>query len=351
MNSIKMYNHILAQEIHQQPDVFRKLIEKETSNISKITSAIRGKFDYILIAARGSSDNAARYGQYLFGLHNRIPVALATPSLFTIYEKPLNLDRSLTIGISQSGQSPDIVEVIREARRQHRPTIAVTNQTNSPLAKAADHVIALHAGDELAVAATKTYTASLLIIALISSFLQENENLVRQISIVPEKIDEILNGFHNNYTHVERYRYMQHCAVVARGMNYSTAFETSLKIKELTHIIAEPYSSADFRHGPIAMVRSGFPVIVIAPKGQVTCDLSELCQQVVERNGELIVFSDQHQLIKMAHLAIPLPDGIPEWLSPIVAIVPGQIFAYYLTLVKNLDPDQPQGIHKITETY
>jgi glucosamine--fructose-6-phosphate aminotransferase (isomerizing) len=152
---------ILESEIQQQPDIIRHLIESERENVERIVQKVQHKFKYILIAARGTSDNAARYAQYLFGINNQIQVALATPSIFSIYEKAVNLDEALVIGISQSGQSPDIISVLTEGKKQGRPTLALTNDPESPLGKVAEHVIPLWANPEKAVAATKTYTSSL----------------------------------------------------------------------------------------------------------------------------------------------------------------------------------------------
>jgi glucosamine--fructose-6-phosphate aminotransferase (isomerizing) len=255
------------------------------------------------------------------------------------------------IGISQSGQSPDIVEVIVEGRAQNRPTIAITNDRHSPLSRASEYVIELGAGVEKVVAATKTYTTSLLALALISIHLSGDESALLELQKMPSFMEKSLEAIDNNFSHVERYRYMTHCAVVGRGLNYSTAFEMSLKIKELTRVVAEPYSSADFHHGPIAMVRDGFPVIVIAPGSVLNEDMDDFCQDVLNRKGELIAISDQEQILAKAHYPIALPKDIPEWLSPMAAIVPGQLFALNLALIKNMDPDHPPGIQKITETY
>lgn len=341
---------ILRREIYEQPDVITKLFNLEERNIQIIAEKIKQTFEYVLIAARGSSDNAARYAQYLFGAHNHVPVALATPSLFTIYRESPRLAGALVIGISQSGQSPDIVKVISEANKQNRPTIAITNNPNSPLANAADHVIPLHAGEELAVAASKTYSSSLVALALISAKLIGNKVFSDQLHQLPIQISTTLPKVEERLDRVERYRYMDHCAVIGRGMNYATAFEIALKVKELTKTVAEPYSSADFRHGPIAMVQEGFPVIVISPTGEVSEDVTSLINELIHRKSELILISDDQKLLDTAHLSFDIPSSIPEWLSPIVAVIPGQLFAFTLAKVKGLDPDQPQGIHKITET-
>jgi glutamine---fructose-6-phosphate transaminase (isomerizing) len=341
---------ILAQEIQQQPQVLRQLLEAETANVASLVEQLRGQFEYVAIAARGTSDNAARYAQYLFGAHNQLPVSLATPSLYTLYERPPSLAGALVVGISQSGQSPDIVGVVAEGRRQGRPTLAITNDPASPLAQAAGHLIALHTGPERAVAATKTYTASLGALALFSALLAGDQERLDQLGRVPALIESTLAGLQPLMARVERYRYMSHCAVIGRGYNYSTAFEVALKIKELTRTVAEPYSSADFRHGPVAMVRDGFPVILIAPSGQVFADLEALVSELRQLDSELLVISDQAALLEQAHLALPLPSGCPEDLSPLVAVIPGQLFSHALAEAKGLDPYHPEGLTKVTET-
>ncbi len=213
-----MTESILLKEIQEQPDVVRKLISLENNQVEKIIKSVKGSFEYILIAARGSSDNAARYAQYLFGTHNQLPVALATPSLFTIYRQPPHLNGALVIGISQSGQSPDIVQVISEARKQNRPTISITNDVNSPLARASDHLVKMHAGVENATAASKTYMASLTALALLSAHFIGGSEYLSQIQQLPEKISDTIANINNQVEKVNRYRYMEHCAVIGRGL-------------------------------------------------------------------------------------------------------------------------------------
>ncbi len=341
---------ILEREILEQPEIIQAFLKSEEKNARRIARELRGRFRYVLVAARGSSDNAARYAQYLFGVHHRIQVALATPSLFTMYETPPNLSEALVVGISQSGQSPDIVAVLAEGRKQGRPTLAITNDEASPLAQAADFILPLHTGQELAIAATKTYTTSLAALALLSCSLVEDAQNLEMLQSVPEQMQHTLDCLGQSMAHVERYRYMEECNVIGRGLNYATAFETALKIKELTRVVAEPYSSADFRHGPIATATPGFPVIVIAPKGAVFQDSHSLITDLQRRRAELLVVSDDTEALDAADLALPFAPGLPEWLTPLVAVVPGQRFALQLTLEKNLDPDKPEGLLKVTET-
>jgi glucosamine--fructose-6-phosphate aminotransferase (isomerizing) len=346
-----MNGKILETEIFEQPDVVRRLLEAEGERVKTLVEELRGNFQYVIIAARGTSDNAARYAQYLLGAHNQFPVGLATPSLFTLYGKPPNLDGALVIGISQSGKSPDIVAVIQEAHKQGRPTLAITNAANSPIAQEADHVLPLHATFEKAVAATKTYTASLAALALLSASFAEDTEYLEMLHLIPQLMRETLLQSEEMLPRVERYRYIEHCAVIGRGFNYSTAFEISLKIKELTQIVAEPYSSADFLHGPISMIQSGFPVIVIAPKGSVFEDMRSISMRLSGLGSELLLISDEPELLEAANLPMPLPPGLPEWLTPLVAVLPGQLFSLALARARGLDPDNPAGLSKVTETW
>ncbi len=342
--------YILEREIAQQPEIIRAFLDDQLENARKIANDLRGKFTYVLIAARGSSDNAARYAQYLFGIHHGLQVALATPSLFTMYGKPPDLTGALVVGISQSGQSPDIVAVLAEARRQGRPTLSITNDPTSPLAQESSWVLTLNTGEEKAVAATKTYTTSLAALALLSCVIEKDTRNLDLLHQVPERMQATLDGLKEAMAHVERYRYIAQCSVVGRGLNYSTSFETALKIKELTSVVAEPYSSADYRHGPIATAQRGSPVILIAPRGSIYKDMHALIGELKERQAELLIVSDDPQALELATLALPFAPGLPEWLTPLAAVLPGQRFAMQLTLEKGLNPDQPEGLHKVTST-
>lgn len=342
----------LYTEIFEQPSVLQNLLSSHMSEITKIATEIR-KHDvsYAFVAARGTSDNAGRYANYLWGAYNGLPVALATPSLFTYYQTPPKLKNSLVIGISQSGKSPDIVSVIAEGKKQGCPTIAITNDPDSPLAKESDFIIDIHAGSEKAVAATKTYTAELMALAMLSVALGEDKNRRAELDRVPEWAEKILSYDNHIKDIAQRYRYMERCVVLGRGFNYSTTFEWSLKLKELTYVVAEPYSSADFQHGPIAIVESGFPIMAVAPGGKVFDSLLPMLKGLrEEHNAELLIISDQQAALDLAQSSIQLPSSIPEWISPIITIMPAQLFSYHLTLVKGYSTETPRSIHKVTET-
>ncbi|MDY6874362.1 MAG: SIS domain-containing protein [Chloroflexota bacterium] len=342
----------LYREIHQQPEVIRNLIDHTQGPIETLAEEILARgIRHIFIAARGTSDNAGRYAKYLLGAQNHLDVSLATPSLFTIYGQPPTLTDSLVLGISQSGKSPDIVSVLQEGKKQGALTAAITNIPKSDLGRAADIVMDLQAGEEHSLAATKTYTAQLTTLALLSTALAADADRVEQLTSFPTQVEALLETESTIKELVERYRYMNHCIIIGRGLNYATAFEFALKLKELTYTIAEPYSSADFLHGPVALVDRGFPVFVIGPSGQMVPEMLGLVEKVRERDAEVMTISDNEDLLGLADRAITLPAGVPEWLSPISVIVPAQIFALYLAHTRGFDVDLPRGLHKVTETW
>jgi glucosamine--fructose-6-phosphate aminotransferase (isomerizing) len=343
----------LKTEIFEQADILERLLGGQMGEVEKIAASIRDLApSYIFLAARGTSDNAGRYANYLWGSMNRLPVALATPSLFTFYHKPPTLKGALVVGVSQSGQSPDIVSVLEEGRRQGCGTLAITNEPGSPLAQAADFVIDIQAGEEKAVAATKTYTAELMAVAMLSVALSHDEDQRRSLGRVSGWVRQALELDEQIQRLAERYRYMEQCVVIGRGYNYATAYEWSLKLKELTYVVSEPYSSADFQHGPIAMVEAGFPVMAVTPGGKVFDDVLALLRRL--RTGlraELLVISDQAEALALAQSPLAIPSGMPEWVTPLVTIVPAQLFAYHLTRAKGYDTESPRIIHKVTETH
>ncbi len=342
----------LEVEIREQPHSLARLLASQTEPVRRIARSLRAReIDSVFVAARGSSDNAALYAKYLWGDRNRLPVALAAPSLFTSYGRPPALRHALVVAVSQSGQSPDIVAVLEEARRQGAPTLAIVNDAASPLASAAEAVLDVCAGSEQAVAATKSYTAQLLAIAMLSAALAEDEEAWGALARVPELVAAALALEDAVAGRAERYRFMAHCVVLGRGFNYATAFEWALKLKELAYVIAEPYSSADFQHGPVAMVDRGFPVLAVAPGGAVFPETLRLLSRLVaERQVELLVVSDADEALSLAHTPLRLPDRPPEWLSPIVAIVVCQLFCYHLTRAKGFDTEAPRGLRKVTLT-
>ena len=275
----------LLSEIREQPSVLRRLLANESAPIEKIAGHLRARPPaYILIAARGTSDNAARYAQYLFGARNRLAVALAAPSLFTLYAAPPRLEGALVIGISQSGASPDLVAVVEQARQQGCATLAVTNDAASPLARAAEHVVCLHAEEERS-------------IAMLSHALDESRADGALLARVPDLVAETLQR-QTDGAITKAAEYLapaERCVVIGRGFNYATAFEIALKLKELAYIAAEPYSSADFMHGPIALVDEALPVVVVNPSGAVFGEVQQVTNEVRRRGAKPIIISDRDE--------------------------------------------------------
>lgn len=343
----------LKTEIFEQPEVVERLLTTQTGPTREMARRIgRRGVGSVFLAARGSSDNAALYAKYLWGTVNRLPVALAAPSLFTIYHAPPNLEGSLVVGISQSGQSPDIVSVLTEGRRQGALTLAITNDATSPLAAEAEMVLDTVSGPEKAIAATKTYTSQLVAIALLAVEMSGESRRADELARLPELLQQALAVDSAIESAAQRYRYMSQCVVLGRGYNYSTAYEWALKLKEMAYVVAEPYSSADFRHGPVAIVSHGFPVLAVVPDGAVFDDVLKLLAALVgDHQAEVLVISNRKSALDLAQTPVRIPGDLPEWLSPVVSIVPAQLFSYYLTRAMGYDTEAPRRLSKITRTW
>ena len=343
---------VLLSEIAEQPAVIERLLAEASAEVDTIAAAVRARrIHHVVIAARGSSDNAARYAQYLFGAHNRFTVTLATPSLVTRYRTPPMMTGALVIGISQSGESPDLIAVVEEGRRQGCATLAVTNVAGSPLTAAAEHTIVLRAGQERSIAATKTYTAQLTALAMLSTALAENGEWRQQLSRLPAHV-AAAHGVDREavLAAAAALKDAGHGVVLGRGFNFATAFEAALKAKELAYVAVEPYSSADFQHGPIALIDTGFAAVVINAAGAVSREVEDLLRTIGDRGARPVVISNVPSSLALAAAPIPIPADMPEWLSPVAAIVPGQLLAFHLSRLRGFDPDAPRGLKKVTKT-
>jgi glucosamine--fructose-6-phosphate aminotransferase (isomerizing) len=346
----------LRDEILEQPDAARRFLASQSDSVDAIAAAIRGReIDHVVIAARGTSDHAAIYAQYVLGVRHGMTAGLATPSVVSVYGADLRLNRTLVLAISQSGASPDIVAVVDAARLQGAPTVALTNDPSSPLADRADWTLDLSAGPELAVAATKTYTASLLAVAALSAALTSDPAAraadQAAVAAVPDAIEAMLTL----EPEMERIARAQVAAnrllVIARGYEYATAREWAIKIKELAHVFADPYSAADFQHGPVALVEPGVPVLAIVRDGPTATGLTEqLADLRVDLDAQLTIVSDVPDALALATWPVAVARPPAEWLAPIATIVAGQLHAMHLTIARGLDPDTPRNIHKVTRT-
>lgn len=324
-------------EIAEQPDVASRLLLHGADAARAIGARIKaaGPRGFV-IAARGSSDHAALYAKYLFGARNAALVALAAPSLFTRYAHPPKLDGQCVIGISQSGSAPDVIAVIEEARRQGALTVAITNDAKARLSSVAELVLPLETGPELSVPASKTYTASLLALALISQALEPDAAFEAALARVPDAIAGA----------IEREGELEASALViagpraivlGRGFNFSTAEEVALKLSETSYILARAWSVADFEHGPIAIVEAGLPVVVVDGGGAVAPDIEAIQARITGKGGHMVHLLDR--------------SGLPEALTPIPLAVQGQLLAHLACVARGIDPDRPRTIQKVTKTW
>ncbi len=335
----------MRDEIRCQPEMMREISEtwgKDVDRLRHLLAPPRA----VLIAARGTSDNAARYAKYLWGIQNRLAVALAAPSLYTGYQTdPVIPSDWAVVGISQSGASPDLRAVLGAENHRLHDRIAITNEVSSPLAAVASVVIALGAGTEYAVAATKTYTAQLAATMKLSEA-WSGETI--GISGLAAAMDQVLEEEASIQQAAERVADMASCAILGRGLNMATAYEWALKITETSYVSAHPFSSADFRHGPIAMAGSATPVLAVIDNDTFASTTMTMLEALrAERGTPTVLISSVAEA--RADVVIRIPR-LRESLTPLVAAVAAQLFSYHLAVARGLDPDSPKGLTKITST-
>src|SRR5579864_4641708 len=310
---------LMMDEILEQPQALRRTFEAERDHAHEFSRfAQRQRFRLIVLVARGTSDNAALFGRYLLELTTGIPVSLSAPSVHTLYRARLDLGQALVIGISQSGEGPDINRVLRSARRQGAYTVAITNEKASTMAHLADDVFLVRAGKQRSVAATKTYTGQLLLFYLLAAALGPHVTLAGT-SEIPDLVKSTLRLTAEIAALVPRYRFMLQCAVVARGLNYANAFELALKLMETCYVVAERFSAADFLHGPIALVEPSFPVFAFAPPGVTWNSVGGTLSQLQRMQAEVVAITDpgNREVEARATKVIRLPKRMRELLTPI----------------------------------
>jgi len=341
---------IMLKEILEQPQALRRTFQAERAHAMEFMKfARKQQFRLVVLVARGTSDNAARFARHLTEISTGIPASLSSPSVHTLYQAKVDYRQALVVGISQSGEGTDINLVLEAAKRQGGYTVAITNEKDSPMAKLADEVFVVQAGHQKSVAATKTYTGQLMIFYLLAAALGTDVTM-ESASEIPDRVKEALKLLPELRQLVERYRYMEHCVVVGRGVNYGNAFEFSLKLMETCYVIAERFSAADFLHGPIALIERDFPAFIFAPPGKTFKAMAELAGRLRKLRAEVVAITGPKARIPDATRVIRVPGNIPEVYTPIPYIVPGQLFAALLAEVKGIDPDQPRSLHIVTQT-
>lgn len=341
---------IMLQEILQQPHALRTTFRAEREHAREFLKTARQKnFRFVVLVARGTSDNAARFGRYLTEITTGIPASLAAPSVHTLYRAKIDYRQALVIGISQSGEGTDINMVLKAAKRQGGYTLGITNERNSTMASLVDEVFLVHAGRQRSVAATKTYTGQLMILSLLAAALGTAISM-EMLSEIPDRAAESLTLIDELRQLVERYRYMDHCVVVGRGINYGNAFEFSLKLMETCYVIAERFSAADFLHGPIALIEHDFPAFIFMPPGSTFTHMQELARRLSKLRAEVVAITGPKTVLGSSVRLIRVPSELPEIYTPIPYIIPGQIFAALLAEMKGLDPDKPRSLNIVTQT-
>lgn len=340
----------MLQEIYEQPDALARTIREERSRISSLGKLLKERdIKVIVLVARGSSDNAALFGRYLLEITTGIPVSLSAPSVHTLYKAQLNFSKAVVIGVSQSGEGEDINRVLENARACGAFTVGITNEPNSSMTRLVDETLLMHGGIERSVAATKTFTGQMMLFYMLAS----------ELAIRPAKFSyETIPDFTSRALEqrpailelVQRYVFMENCVVVGRGLAYANAYELALKLMETCYVVAERFSSADFLHGPLAMVERHFPVILFAPPGVMLAGVKHLIDRLRELHADTLAITSDLDAAGACTRSIIMPREIDEFLAPVPYMIPGQLFAALLAEAKGLDPDAPRSLSKVTRT-
>jgi glucosamine--fructose-6-phosphate aminotransferase (isomerizing) len=334
----------MAAEMAEQPAVLAALAERRAELAEQVRAARPEPLLGTVLVARGSSDHAAIFGRYLLEPATGRPVALAAPSLTTLYDERVDTSGYLVIATSQSGRTPEIATVAERMRAAGGRTLAITNEPDSPLARSAQGVIGLGAGAEEAVPATKTFTATAAAFALAAETLAPGSYDDGAWERLPAAVEEVLADMAPAERAAEELVAASGMLSIGRGHAFAMALEAALKLKETTQLLAEGYSSADLRHGPKVVVSDGFPVLALSVAGPAAADVADLVAELRGRGARVYEIADRPDA------ELPIPDGLPEPLAAIVAVVRAQQLSLALARARGLDPDAPAGLSKVTAT-
>ncbi|MET7712030.1 SIS domain-containing protein [Streptomyces sp. NPDC005407] len=340
---------IMAGEMAEQPAVLRRILQEGAPRIREVATAIAARSPrFVLLTARGTSDNAALYAKYLLEIQLGLPCGLTSMSTTTAYGARPDLTDVLVVTVSQSGGSPDLVASTKAAREAGAVTLAVTNNPDSPLAAVSEFHIDILAGPEKALPATKTYTASLLALYLFVEGLRGGDGAAAKV--LPDLASQVLSRQDEVRQLASRYRFAERMVITSRGYGYPTAKEAALKLMETSYIPALAYSGADLLHGPLAMVDNISPVIAVVTDGKGGEALQPVLDRLRGRGADLVVVGPAPR-VEAASAGFVLPaDEVPEELQPILEILPLQLLAYEVTIARGQDPDAPRALAKVTET-
>ena len=333
----------MAAEMAEQPEVLAGLAARRSDVREAIRTVVPESLAGIVLIARGSSDHAAVYGRYVLEAASGRPVALAAPSLHTLYGATVDYDGYLAVAVSQSGRTPEIVTVLERASAGGARTIAITNDLGSPLAQGADAVLDLRAGEERAVPATKTFTAQVAAFAVLAEALGRVPWTDEDWRTLPDAVGWALGDEEPPAAVARGIGEAAGLITVGRGYVFAIALEVALKLKEATGLPAQGYSAADLRHGAIAGVERGFPVLALSPSGPAERDVAELVGELEGRGARVFLAAEGRG-------DLPVRPGLAEPLQAIPMAVRGQQVAHQLALLRGLDPDSPAGLSKVTMT-
>lgn len=342
----------LEKEIREQPRVLAAVKEKNIAAIRAAVAAAKAAgLSNICFAARGTSDHAAIYAQYLFGIYAGIPCSLATPSVVSQYGAKFKFDDTLVIGVSQSGKAVDVLAVIENANECGVPTIAITNDEDSPLAKAASFHLFCNAGPEVSIAATKTFTAQMMLLALLCAEWVQSDELFALLDRVPAAAERLLSYMPGEIAFgIYQFTSIENGILLGRGTAYPIALEGALKILETNRMRMKGYAISDFHHGPMAQVKRGDVVIVLAPEGVMLKDAADIIAKLDKAGARVVVVSDSENMLAGREFPIRIPALGSDAVSPFLLAVTVQLFALGLCLAKGIDPDKSDVLNKVTIT-
>lgn len=337
------------REIREQPEVLRRLLADPT--VPEIGARLREASPRtVLTLARGSSDNAVTFFAYLVGTTLGLPVASVPPSLVTLHEAPFRPDDALVVGVSQSGESQDVVAAVRTLVDRGALALAVHNRAGSSLEQVCALSVRMGAGDERAVAASKTFTSQMMALARVVAEWADDDALRVALHSVPDAIDAELADTRAIDRAAARWTHAEQLDVLGRGLSYGAALEIALKLKETSYLHAHAYSSAEFQHGPIASLGAGDPLLLLGAGGVTLDTTREAAKRVHDAGADLTVVSSDPELLSLANAAIPLPAGLSTVAEAFVMVVVGQWTALRLAEERGLDPDAPRHLNKVTQT-
>ncbi|MBR7142865.1 MAG: SIS domain-containing protein [Clostridia bacterium] len=342
----------MLQEILASPDILASLEKENRHVLTALGAELRQKqIRSVTFAGRGTSDHASIYGQYLLSIIGGVCAGLAIPSAISLYGSQIDYGESLVIAVSQSGSAADALAVLECARQSGAVTLAITNDPQSPLAKAAQWHLFCHADEEKSVAATKTFTSQLALLYLLAAYWFEREDMKQYFAQLPRKLNAWLSeAVPQMESFVRPYRYMEDGFILSRGITYPIALETMLKVQETCYVKLKAYSSADFYHGPLAQVDRRTPVIVYAPSGAALQENLAMAEKIRSLGNEPLVVTDSEQVFQQASSAFLLPKAEDELAAPLFFAVFAQLFAQALCLERGGDPDHPRNLKKVTVT-